>query len=644
MPALFFLVLFLFIPAAFAANPSSETYDLNGYDVSAGARMTSSTYTMIGSAVPNMGIAGAESATYLADVGFSRRVGNSPPDVNVNAPNGGECVSGTYPIDFNVYDKDNSRLFARISYSTAPLAFQNDITTDTVLNSYAAISQLNCSNPNWSKSRNCTWQWDTSGVADEKYRIDMNVWDVAKRDFAQDSSDANFRVDNTAPEITISVPEDQMTTEQVLITFTVDKGAGCDITGSTILVKIDSEESSVFDLESHCTESGTGYSCSYYQTGLSTGDWNVAVKAEDAGGNEGYSETIFTLVPVFAFQAVQPSGGFVSGPTQIQFQVKNTVLSDVYVVLHVTDWFGEFDNNITGTLHLDDHANISGLSCDGTHWSDWRTCTYQWDSSTLADGDYFVDINAWNGNNVTATKHSNMPSIIDNTAPVASVGGVSSTPVYEDHVYLGCADSGSGCKPQRWLYFATTPACSTSKADYTWLTYNSYWDVLQDNSDYICLWVEDYAGHSDTAVSEQLHVDHEVYVVSSIPSERQTFVTQDLNNECTMYVDENMTISCDFKSTIKISEHKEDLNSAWTEAPDVVRSPPKTIRVLYQSELEAFYHEDYYLEFVSEERTIASQGDSKNYPVTVVRRRLIPLLTNDGDLEVGVLTIKIRQR
>ncbi|MEM0360543.1 MAG: hypothetical protein QXK06_04380 [Candidatus Diapherotrites archaeon] len=233
---------------------------------------------------------------------------------------------------------------------------------------------------------------------------------------------------------------------------------------------------------------------------------------------------------------------------------------------------------------------------------------------------------------------------MDNTPPSPSIGGVSPTWVYSNRVYLGCTDAGSGCKMTKWYYFSPTPECSSSKTAYTLYTNAGYIDITTDNSDYLCLWVEDLAGHSARTVSPQLRVDTGVYVVGSIPSESISIATQDLNNECRMYLDQNITVECAFKSTIRISSHEKDFNRVWPESPELVTSPPKNVRVLIQSEIESFYHKDYFLRFESEQRTITSQGNERDYPTVVVRRRVMPLLTTDGQIEIGTLTIKIRQQ
>lgn len=452
-------------------------------------------------------------------------------------------------------------------------------------------------------------------------------------------------VDKAPPGITITDPStDYMEKGTPVISFNLERGQGSAIVLSSVVVDFNGVVSDDFNALAHCTASGGDYNCSYTEYGLSEDDYNLSVTATDVAGNTLKVSRVFTLKAVIGVRNAMPSGTLVNGMQQIQFEVKNTMLNDVYAVLYYSDWFGEFDNNITGTLHLDDHSGIEGLWCEDTEWWNWTLCTYDWNSLEAADGNYFIDVNFWNASGGMATGHSAQPFLLDNTPPKASISGVSITPVFSDRIYLGCRDAGSGCKALKWYYFNPTPECSALKADYNYSTTHDYVDIATDHNDYICLWVEDRVDLNDTVLSAQLHVDTGVYVVSSIPSDTQSIVTQDLNNECTMYLDQNLTIACEFKSTIKISQWAKDLNRVWPQKPELVTSPAKTIRVLLQSEIEAFYHKDYFIKFESKQRTITSQGSEKNYPITVVRRRIVPLLTTDGQLELGMLIIKVRQR
>jgi hypothetical protein len=515
----------------------------------------------------------------------------------------------------------------------------------------------------------CT-DYNGSGCKKIKYRVDGGDWNESVFSgsdinvlfntdgnhlveyYSLDNVDNNesvksgrVAVDKSPPSITITDPAtDQMEKGISTIAFSIGKLNGSNIDLSSIVVDFNGTPSDDFNALADCTETSGDYGCAYTELNLPEDDYNLSVYSKDAANNSRKNSRAFRLKAIIGVRSVTPSGGLVTGTQQAEFEVKNTMLNAVYVKIFVSGWFDNFDSNISGTMNLDNYGNYPGLSCEGTTWWAWTGCTYGWDSAGVADGNYFIDINFYNASGGTTSGHSSRPFLVDNTPPVANVGGVSSTPVYSNRVYLGCSDSASGCKKTKWYYFSTEPLCSASKSTYSLSTIANYIDITTDRSDYICLWVEDLADFNATAVSAQLHVETGVYVVSSIPSESMSIATQDLNNECRMYMDQNITVECAFKSTIKISEYEKDLNRVWQESPQLVVSPPKTIRVLVQSEIEAFYNKDYFLKFESEQRTITSQGNENDYPTVVVRRRVMPLLTTGGQLEVGTLTIKIRAK
>jgi len=510
---------------------------------------------------------------------------------------------------------------------------------------------------------------NASGCQKLVYRIDSGSWEnvsIASGDMnIEFSTDGNHlvefysvdnagtaenlrvgwqAVDKTSPSTSITDPStDNMEKGTPTIAFSIGKLSGSNIDLSSIVVEFNGVPSSDFNAFSACTDSNGDYSCSYTES-IDEDDYNISIYVEDAAGNSRKTSRIFTLRAIVGVSTVTPSGGFVVGAQSISFQVKNTMLNNVYARIFHSAWFADFNTAITGEMNLDNYENIDSLSCEDAQFWDWTTCTYSWDSTSVADGNYFIDVNFWTASNTTTTGSSARPFMVDNTAPVASISGVSSTSVYSDRVYLGCSDAISGCKPIKWYYFTSSGNCSASKAYYSSIATADYINLISAHSDYICLWVEDIAGHSHYTVSNQLHVDPGVYVISSIPSESQTSVTQDLNNDCTVYIDEDLTVSCDFKSTLKISEWQKALVSVWQDTPSLVVSPKRSVRVLLQDDLESFSNESYFLKFESAERTIFSQGDETNYPVTVVRRRIIPLLLDNGELEVGTLTIKIKQR
>ncbi|MHA1835249.1 MAG: OmpL47-type beta-barrel domain-containing protein [Candidatus Baldrarchaeia archaeon] len=122
------------------------------------------------------------------------------PQIVLNAPVGGEYISGTYSIDFNVQDLNiqtnaDGNLWVDIYYSSSAFGFENAIIQDGNL---FDSSLFTCDDYNFADSTNCTYSWNTTLVTDGNYFIDVNVHDDADlNDIA--SSDSSFMVDNNKP-------------------------------------------------------------------------------------------------------------------------------------------------------------------------------------------------------------------------------------------------------------------------------------------------------------------------------------------------------------------------------------------------------------------------------------------------------------
>ncbi len=178
--------------------------------------------------------------------------------------------------------------------------------------------------------------------------------------------------------------------------------------------------------------------------------------------------------------------------------------------------------NLTVTLEC---YGTSGADCNPTKWyyfdSDGTCSTSKSDyTSSTTDSSIIVntDHNDWLclwvedifGNFDTAVSSQLM---VDATAPVASITGVSTAWVSSDDVTLSCTDAGgpgfnSGCKPVKWYYFDSDGTCSGNMSDYQYSVMDSGSITIDTNhNDWLCLWVEDEAGNYDTAVSSQLMVD-----------------------------------------------------------------------------------------------------------------------------------------
>ena len=134
--------------------------------------------------------------------------------------------------------------------------------------------------------------------------------------------------------------------------------------------------------------------------------------------------------------------------------------------------------------------------------------SYSWDISARDDGtDYQLKIRSSIDPDIY--DFSNNFFTIDNTPPTAGISNVETSWVTSDTMDISCSDTGgSECIETKWYYFDADGTCSDNRDDYTSTLDNSI-TVDTTNTDYLCLWVEDNADNSDTAVSSRLMVDTE---------------------------------------------------------------------------------------------------------------------------------------
>lgn len=96
---------------------------------------------------------------------------------------------------------------------------------------------------------------------------------------------------------------------------------------------------------------------------------------------------------------------------------------------------------------------------------------------------------------------------IDRTSPTASIAGISTVWTTLDTISLGCADAFGECADSRW-WLTTSGSCPGLRDDYT-LAGGTSLQLGGDNTDFVCLWVEDKAGNHGVARStEALMIDN----------------------------------------------------------------------------------------------------------------------------------------
>jgi len=119
-----------------------------------------------------------------------------------------------------------------------------------------------------------------------------------------------------------------------------------------------------------------------------------------------------------------PNGGEVISASSItiDFNIAVSGVSnpEVHVKIAYSTTQGAFENVIEADLNLNDYANISNLTCDDADFTDSTNCQYTWDLTNVADGNYYIDINAWEvSDGVSETDSSDGNFQIKNTPEVA---------------------------------------------------------------------------------------------------------------------------------------------------------------------------------------------------------------------------------
>ncbi|RLE22723.1 MAG: hypothetical protein DRJ50_07210, partial [Actinobacteria bacterium] len=172
---------------------------------------------------------------------------------------------------------------------------------------------------------------------------------------------------------------------------------------------------------------------------------------------------------------------------------------------------------------------------------------------------------------------------IDNSAPVAGIGGVGSVWESEKTVTFDCDDTLSGCVTTFWTDYTSGTTCSTDKGDYS-STSETEITIDTDNNQRLCLWVEDVVGLHDVTISQPLRVDATAPVASItgvsstwVSSDTVTLGCSDNASGCSAvrryYYSEGSACSADIGSyqnsitsnTLPITEGHQDYLCLWVE-------------------------------------------------------------------------------
>jgi len=221
-------------------------------------------------------------------------------------------------------------------------------------------------------------------------------------------------------------------------------------------------------------------------------------------GNAVVGTAVLNTPPTIALNS--PNGNqYLFGTVSIDFNIQDTDNDELHVKIAYSTTRGAFENTIASDLNLNNHTNIANLTCDDTDWTDSTNCTYSWDTTSISDGNYYIDINVWDTSNADATDSSDSSFMIDNTAPTttASAGSYTfNTWTNQDvTISLSCDDgSGSGCDK---TYYCT----DTSNSCTPTTEYSSSFTITAEGTTYVRFYSKDRAGNNESVSYKIVKID-----------------------------------------------------------------------------------------------------------------------------------------
>jgi len=230
----------------------------------------------------------------------------------------------------------------------------------------------------------------------------------------------NFGLDTLNPLVDITIPNGN--TYNNLIEFNVQKIKDSDINAQTITVLINDNVSNVFSLN-NCSTNNGNYYCSYNETSLVRGNtYTIKVRAKDLATNQGEDSITFRYLNYpepgqnnngLIVNVIQPNGNqYIKGIYQINLSVKENQNNPLYLVLAYSTNAGSFQNIIVNAIQL----NTS--NCNSNDFTQYVTCTFDWNTFNVTDGNYFIDALIFDSQGNSARDSSDKSFRVDNTLPV----------------------------------------------------------------------------------------------------------------------------------------------------------------------------------------------------------------------------------
>jgi|GEM_PF-1831078 len=102
-----------------------------------------------------------------------------------------------------------------------------------------------------------------------------------------------------------------------------------------------------------------------------------------------------------------------------------------------------FSNSIVNDGNL---FNSAIFKCDDTNFQDFTYCTYTWNTASVIDGNYYIDLNIHDDSDLNAIDSSDSSFMVDNNKPTTTDNAPSGWQSSSFTVTLTCLDTKSGCQ------------------------------------------------------------------------------------------------------------------------------------------------------------------------------------------------------
>jgi len=151
--------------------------------------------------------------------------------------------------------------------------------------------------------------------------------------------------------------------------------------------------------------------------------------------------------PIVKLVTPSTDGNYLSGLQGIVFDVNDADLQsnndgNLWIDIYYSSTQNSFQNVIVSDGNLFDS---SLFSCTDTNFSTTQTCTYSWDTTAIADGNYYIDLNVFDDAKLNSIKYSDYDFMVDNTNPITTDNAPSGWQTSDFSITLSCSDANSGC-------------------------------------------------------------------------------------------------------------------------------------------------------------------------------------------------------